>query len=392
MLSLPRAHHAIAGFVVACSLSVMSVANAEPSVATSADVAVGGGSYAGAWYAGADLRLDMQWRALQIGLGARFDAVDGNWHSLDFAQRRDALRVLRYAQWQHRWRNNSVALAAGNLAPLTLGTLAQGYRASIDVRRRVGATARVIAGATNVEGFVDDVLQPFVAAGAVSVAVRRGWRARIAAAADVDVGNAAIEFSGRRVGTVEKLRLEGGAGLVVEPGIGASAVMFGQAEMRVDRLRIIASADVRAGSGTVGAAFGSLYRLERRDARMGQSLWQLADDGALAGVGGGATLTLARPELGWIAASLQRRPGLGTLATATVGAPMGSRWQAGAWLAASETALAGAAEVRWLWSSRWWMAAEVARAYGLADASSTMDEMSSTRPGIYGALWAGARM
>ncbi|HPH68310.1 MAG TPA: hypothetical protein PLF40_21280, partial [Kofleriaceae bacterium] len=65
---------------------------------------------------------------------------------------------------------------------------------------------------------------------------------------------------------------------------------------------------------------------------------------------------------------------------------------AGAWLAASETALAGAAEVRWLWSSRWWMAAEVARAYGLADASSTMDEMSSTRPGIYGALWAGARM
>ena len=78
MLSLPRAHHAIAGFVVACSLSVMSVANAEPSVATSADVAVGGGSYAGAWYAGADLRLDMQWRALQIGLGARFDAVNGN--------------------------------------------------------------------------------------------------------------------------------------------------------------------------------------------------------------------------------------------------------------------------------------------------------------------------
>ncbi len=394
MLSPRRAHHAVARSVVASGLLAIvgAGAHAEPSIATSADVAVGGGSYAGAWYAGADLRLDTQWRALQVGLGARFDAVDGNWHSLDFHQRRDALRVLRYAQWQHRWGDNSVALAAGNLAPLTLGTLAHGYRASIDVRRRVGVTARVVASSTEVEGFVDDVLQPYVAASAVSMAVRRGWRARVAAVADVDVGQGAIELSGRRVGTVEKLRLEGGAGLVVEPGIGTSAVLFGQAEMRVDRLRIIASADVRAGSGTVGAAFGPLYRLERSDARMGQGLWQLADGDVLSGIGGGATLTLARPDLGWVAASLQRRPGLGTLATATAGAPMGPRWQAGAWLAASESALAGAAEIRWLWSARWWTAAEVARAYGLADSAAAMDVMSTSRPGTYGALWAGARM
>jgi hypothetical protein len=205
MLSPRRAHHAVARSVVASGLLAIvgAGAHAEPSIATSADVAVGGGSYAGAWYAGADLRLDTQWRALQVGLGARFDAVDGNWHSLDFHQRRDALRVLRYAQWQHRWGDNSVALAAGNLAPLTLGTLAHGYRASIDVRRRVGVTARVVASSTEVEGFVDDVLQPYVAASAVSMAVRRGWRARVAAVADVDVGQGAIELSGRRVGTVE---------------------------------------------------------------------------------------------------------------------------------------------------------------------------------------------
>ncbi len=391
-------------------LAVPTVSRAEPDVAhgitTSADFALGAGALAGQWYAGTDLRLDTQWRSLQLGVGARFDAVDGRWRSADFAQRRDAVKLLRYARWTQRWDDGSLAIAAGNLAPLTLGAVASGYRPSLDLRRRVGAAARVVHGSTQVESWIDDVLAPSVVAGSLSLAVRAGWHARLAIAADVSVAGdngidsangstdsyGTVEVSLRRLGTIEHLQLQGGGGVVVEPGLGASAVVFGQAELRVRKLRLIGNADVRAGTGTVGAAFGPLYRLERASAVAGHGLWIVADRGGLDGVAAGASLTVARPDLGWVAASLRHRPGLGSLATATFGLPMGPRWQAGAWLAASETALAGAAELRWQWSSRWWTAAEVARGYGLASDMMAADPMLPTRAGSYAALWAGARI
>ncbi len=372
-------------------------------ITTSADVALGAGALAGQWYAGSDIRLDTQWRSLQLGIGARFDAVDGRWRSADFSQRRDAVKLLRYARWTQRWDDGSLAMAAGNLAPLTLGMVALGYRPSLDLRRRVGAAVRVVNGSTQVESWIDDVLAPSVVAGSLSMAVRASWHARLAIAADLNVDDGVansnqessqgtVELSLRRLGTVEKLQLQGGAGAVVEPGVGVSAVVFGQAELRVGKLRLSGNADVRAGTGTVGAAFGPLYRLERVAAVAGQSLWTVADRGGLNGVAAGASLTLARPDLGWVAASLRHRPGLGSLATATFGLPMGPRWQAGAWLAASEAALAGAAELRWQWSSRWWTAAEVARGYGLASDMMATDPMLPTRAGSYAALWAGARI
>ena len=400
--------------VGACALSLgavviaaPAVSRAQPEIATSADFALGAGALAGQWYAGSDIRLDTQWRALQLGIGARFDAVDGRWRSADFAQWRDAVRVLRYARWTQRWDGGSLAIAAGNLAPLTLGTVALGYRPSLDLRRRVGVAARVVNGSTQVEGWIDDVLTPSVLAGSLSVAVRPGWHARLAVVADTGLADVrdhttrgTAEVSLRRQGTVEQLQLQGGGGAVVEPGVGASAVVFGQAEMRIGAVRVTGNADVRAGSGTVGAAFGPLYRLERVAAVAGQSLWMVADHGGFNGVAAGASLTVARPDAGWVAASLRHRPGLGSLATATFGLPMGPRWQAGAWFAASETAMAGAAELRWQWSSRWWTAAEVARGYGLASTASTADLMSdslsdpmlATRASSYGALWAGARI
>ena len=389
--------------------AIPTASRAEPGVAhgitTSADFALGAGALAGQWYAGADIRLDTQWRALQLGIGARFDAVDGRWRSADFAQQRDAVKLLRYARWTQRWDGGAVAIAAGNLAPLTLGTVAMGYRPTLDLRRRVGAAARVVHGNTNVESWIDDVLTPGVVAGSLSVAVRPGWHARLAIAADVSIASVNVDHGGstdatygtvevslRRLGTIEQLQLQGGAGAVVEPGVGVSAVVFGQAELRVHKLRLTGNADVRAGTGTVGAAFGPLYRVERAAAVAGQSLWLVADRGGLNGVAAGASLTVARPDLGWIAASLRHRPGLGSLATATLGLPMGPRWQAGAWIAASETIVAGAAELRWQWSSRWWTAAEVARGYGLASDSMATDPMLPMRAGSYAALWAGARI
>jgi hypothetical protein len=109
--------------------------------------------------------------------------------------------------------------------------------------------------------------------------------------------------------------------------------------------------DARAGSGTVGGAFGPLHRLERA---------QLADTNNGAG---GAVALGAAGRLGWVRAGVRARPGLGMLATASAGAPMGRWVQAGAWFAASSVAAAGAAELRVAWTRRLASALDLARMY-----------------------------
>ncbi|MBA3541950.1 MAG: hypothetical protein H0T79_20205, partial [Deltaproteobacteria bacterium] len=58
-----------------------------------------------------------------------------------------------------------------------------------------------------------------------------------------------------------------------------------------------------------------------------------------------------------------RRPGLSTLATFGIGAPMGRWFQAGAWLAASRDEGAGTAELRIVWTPRLYSVLEAARTY-----------------------------
>jgi hypothetical protein len=143
-----------------------------------------------------------------------------------------------------------------------------------------------------------------------------------------------------------------GGGVVGEPGQGAAALGF--AETAIDRAgaRWTAGAELRAGTGTVGAAFGPLHRIERA------TLYAQPRSGvgaaAFAGVAGRA---------GWVHAELRARPGLGGLATASAGAPMGRWIQAGAWIAASRHDAAGAGELRVAWAKRLASALEVARMY-----------------------------
>jgi hypothetical protein len=84
------------------------------------------------------------------------------------------------------------------------------------------------------------------------------------------------------------------------------------------------------------------------------------------GVGGAFSVGMASPS-GWLRVGLRARPGLGELLTVAAGAPA-NRWlQAGAWIAATDNAAAGAAELRVAWTRRWASAIELARMYDTDD-------------------------
>jgi hypothetical protein len=171
------------------------------------------------------------------------------------------------------------------------------------------------------------------------------------AAVDPEVEMSAVELAIGRVWKSEHEAVaELGGGVVVEPGRGAHAIVF--AELAADRAgaRWFANVEGRAGSGTVGAAFGPLHRLERG----------LFED--TRGVGGAIAIGAVAERIGWARASVRARP-LGTLASVALGAPMGRWLQAGAWFAATRQHAAGAGEVRVAWARRYSTVIEVARMY-----------------------------
>jgi hypothetical protein len=138
--------------------------------------------------------------------------------------------------------------------------------------------------------------------------------------------------------------------LVGEPHAGIAAVAFATAAADHGRARWTATSDVRAGTGTLGAAFGPLYRLERtREISEG------------AGGGAGLTVGVAAPAA-WLSLGVRARPN-GTLATIGAGAPMGRDVQGAVWAAATARDAAGAAELRVAWARRLSSALQIARMY-----------------------------
>jgi hypothetical protein len=204
---------------------------------------------------------------------------------------------------------------------------------------------------------IDDVLDPSLVGGALaweftdggSAPKSHAWRVHAATAIDPS-SVSAIEFALGRMWRGERAIAEVGAGFIGEPTLGASAIAFGDVVVERFGARWFASAEARVGSGTVGAAFGPLHRLERarfHDAR-----------GA-----GGAIAIGAAAKPGWIRASARTRPDLGVIGTASIGAPMGKWLQASAWLASTSGAAAGAGELRVAWARRTSTVIEIARMY-----------------------------
>jgi hypothetical protein len=314
-----------------------------------ANAAIGAGGQGDATYSGIELGLDAQWRGARLGLGGRAVWLDGEWRDRDWREASDAVRAVRLLEIRADW----FALAGGALAPAQIGHVVDGHRAALDDKPRTGVRVAAVGEDAAVGAEIDDVLDPSLAGGAIAWNASDVVRVRAAVAADPTEGASAIEAAAGRAWKGEKTAAEVGGGIVVEPQRGVHALAFAEAAIDRAGARWFANMEARAGSGTVGGAFGPLHRLER-----------MREDIDGRGVGGAIAFGAVAENLGWARASVRARPTLETLATIAVGAPAGKQVQVGAWFAATRAYAAGAGEVRVAWAKQRYAAAlEVARMY-----------------------------
>lgn len=321
-----------------------------------ADVVVGGSVGAGgrgeATYSALELRLDGAWDdRVKLGLGARGVWLDGALRTSDW-DGWPAIRVLRLFEARGTAGEDgstTLAVAAGGLAPAELGHVADGYRATLDDRPRTGvramaASRRVLAGIE-----IDDVVDPHLIGGALEIAGDR-WIGCASAAIDPD-GVGIVEACAARRWSRRGARIDAGGGVTgerVEDGGGGSILGFVRGALDHAGARWTASAELRAGRGSVGAAFGPLHRIEDQLERSGL--------GAAASIGVAGTR-------GWLRAQARWRPELGALGTLGAGAPAGKYFQLAGWVAATKRDVAGAAELRVTWARHLASALEVGRIY-----------------------------
>ncbi len=415
------------------SLAIAAVVTLASSHAQADDLAIGASVGAGgqgdAGYGALELRLDAEWRGIRLGLGGRAVWEGGALRTREWSRPLDAIALLRHLE-AHL---GPAALAAGALAPSTLGHVADGYRAALDDRPRTGARLAIATRGLpardrdrhsdsnsdrdgrdgrddrddrddrdvdigiDIEALVeiDDVLDPALVGGALAWHVTPAWGLRTATAVDPATSRVAIEAGAARRWERDDSRLELGASLVTErwlstgatpaSKLGGGAVGFASAAFDRAHARWTVDADLRVGTGTNGAAFGPLYRAERapsvNDANSAMSTPAILDD-VHAGVGGGLRASVTS-DRGWLSLGGRWRPGLGALGTLTAGAPMGRYLQAAGWIAATPRATAGAAELRAVWATHYSSSLQLARMY-------TGDAMTSAlAPAWSATVWFG---
>ena len=343
-----------------------------------ASASIGAGAQGDATYGALELRLDQQWRDGKLGLGVRGVWDDGVFRRSDWSGISDAVTIVRDFEAVEPLDaslgpNAHLAIAAGVLAPSHVARIADGYRSTLDDRWRTGVRTAAVTDDTEASLEIDDVLDPVLIAGAVNYQLAPPYGAHLAVAIDPTAPTTGTET--RVAGTVEMgasrrfgsahSRTDVGASIIAELGLGFSAVGYVDSSVMVDDTRYTLRADARGGSGTTGAVFGPLYRVERFGTN-GMTMWQRARVGELEGGALGATVGIAVPA-GWFELGLRSRPGLGMLATASAGAPMSKRWQAAMWAAASAHDGAGAAELRIAWAKQLFSAVQAARIYQFTD-------------------------
>jgi len=331
-----------------------------------AGAAVGAGGQGDATYGAVELQLDALWRGVRLGLGARGVWEDGVFRRRDWSRPSDAVTVLRQLEAElvlaadRDGRTTSqLAVAAGGLAPARIARIVDGHRATLDDRLRTGVRGALGTPALDLGLEIDDVIDPALIGGAAVWQLAPPWGVHVAAAIDPRAPDAigthvtsAIEVGVARRSDAMQRRAELGASIVGEPREGVTAVGFGSVAIDHAGARWTASAELRGGNGTTGAMFGPLYRLERRG----------LIERAHGGVGGGVAVGVVAPAFS-MSIGGRVRPGLGTLGTVAIAAPMSTWVQAGGWIAASRAATAGAAEVRIAWARRLSSALQIARMY-----------------------------
>jgi hypothetical protein len=359
--------------LVGCAVVVVSWGSpTHADVAASASI--GAGAQGDATYGALELRLDQQWRDAKLGLGVRGVWDDGVFRRSDWSGISDAVTIVRDFEAIDRLEalpgsNAHLAIAAGMLAPSHVARIADGYRSTLDDRWRTGVRTAAVTDDTEASLEIDDVLDPVLIAGAANYQLAPPYGAHVAVAIDPTAPTSGIntrvagivEMGASRRFESQHSRTDVGASIIAELGLGFSAVGYVDSSVMVDDTRYTLRADARGGSGTAGAMFGPLYRVERLGTN-GMTLWQRARAGELEGGSLGATVGVAVPA-GWFELGLRSRPGLGMLATASAGAPMSKRWQAAMWAAASPNDAAGAGELRVAWAKRLFSAVQAARIY-----------------------------
>lgn len=309
--------------------------------------AIGAGGQGAATYGALELRLDALWRDIRLGLGGRAVFLDGAFRTADWNEPADALSVIRLVE--ARTPGRTLSLAGGALAPLAIANLSDGYRPALDDRPRTGARVTLATRPVSGDLVIDDVRDPALAGGALDVRLTHSIALRAGALVDPSLGESALELALARTWRASGRALDLGGGAIVEPGAGAHALAYASLARDVRGTRLSATADVRAGTGTVGGAFGPLYRAERA------TLWETSG----ADLGAGLSASLVAPT-GWLAASTRLRAA-GVIGSVSGGAPL-NRWlQAAAWVAASRNTAAGAAALHVQWARRLASALEVAR-------------------------------
>ena len=335
----------------------------------SASASIGAGAQGDATYGALELRLDQQWRDARLGVGIRGVWDDGVFRRSDWSSIADAVTVIRdFEAVDELEGGGHLAVAAGVLAPSHVARLVDGYRSTLDDRWRTGVRGAAVTDDTEATVEIDDVLDPVLIAGAVNYQLAPPYGAHLAVAIDPLQPTTsmqtriatAIEAGASRRFASPNARTDVGMSIIAELGLGFSAVGYVESSLASGDTRYTLRADARGGSGTTGAMFGPLYRVERTD------LWKRAHAGELEGGALGATFGIAAPS-GWFELGLRSRPGLGMLATASAGAPMSKRWQAAMWAAGSQNDAAGAAELRVVWAKQLFSAVQAARMYQLGD-------------------------
>ena len=330
--------------------------------------AIGAGAQGNATYGALELRLDQQWHDTRLGLGVRGVWDDGVFRKSDWNGAEDIVTIIRDfaagTKLAGLGDGGHLAIAAGRLAPSHVARIADGYRSTLDDRWRTGIRTAAVTAETEATLEIDDVLDPALIAGVVSYQLAPPWGAHVAFA--IDPTQPTMPGAVRTAGVIEagvSRRFEGdqsrtdlGMSLVAELGLGFQAVGYVDSSIAVGEMRYSIRGDARGGSGTAGSMFGPLYRVERAD------LWQRARAGELQGASFGLTAGMAAPD-GWLELGLRDRPGLGVLATASAGAPMGKRVQGALWASASPHDGAGAAELRVAWAKRLFSSIQGARIY-----------------------------
>ncbi len=328
----------------------------------SVGAAVGAGGQGPATYGALELRFDAAWpdAGVVVGLGGRAVWDDGVFRKTDWASAADAVTIVRDVRVVRALGEGvTLAAAAGGLAPSHLADVADGYRAALDDLPRTGARVAVAADAIAATAEIDDVLDPALVGAAATWQLAPPWAAFAAIAVDPGASPMLRAHEAIEAGVMRHVaRIELAGGVMVEPDSGAAAIASARTALDRGDVRFTAAADVRAGTGDVGSAFGPLYRAERA------LVWMRSGVGA----GAGASFGVAAPA-GWVDASLRERPGLGALAALAAGAPLGRYVQAAGWLAAARDASAGAAELRVAWARRLFSSLQLARMIHADDSS-----------------------